>query len=221
MVRVGTIVTDRNNLVTSTTLRPISFLFYTLETIFNMFCLAYHITGFMAVDMHMLTWDRQIFHYVYLMTFYVFMVITLFQSINICSGHNPTFCMEILKSCLASLGFTMISILSMWDAERDAHLMYTGKEPVEGVYEKDKPVHPFAFYLLSQSIASLACGVLYMLHATILIDIKITAAHQGLTEGANSALVPIELYVLGKYVQSWLENYEWFNAFCSNERIDI
>ncbi|XP_070063622.1 uncharacterized protein [Drosophila virilis] len=109
----------------------------------------------------------------------------------------------------------------MWDAERDAHLMYTGKEPVEGVYEKDKPVHPFAFYLLFQSIASLACGVLYMLHATILIDIKITAAYQVLTKGAKSALVPIHIYVLGEYVQTRLEDYEWFHEFCSNERIDI
>nr|XP_032295631.1 uncharacterized protein LOC6629482 [Drosophila virilis] len=109
----------------------------------------------------------------------------------------------------------------MWDAERDAHLMYSGKEPVEGVYENDKPVHPFAFYLLFQSIASLACGVLYMLHATILIDIKITAAHQGLTEGSNSVFVPIDIYVLGDYVQSRFENYEWFHNFCSDERIDI
>ncbi|EDW67594.1 uncharacterized protein [Drosophila virilis] len=109
----------------------------------------------------------------------------------------------------------------MWDAERDFHLMYTGKEPVEGVYEKDNPVHQFAFYLLFQSIASLACGVLYMLHATILIDIKITAAHQGLTDGANSVFVPIDIYVLGEYVQTRLEDYEWFHAFCSDERIDI
>ncbi|XP_070063288.1 uncharacterized protein [Drosophila virilis] len=221
MDRVEAILTAWSKPTTSTTLRPISFLFYTLETIFNMFCLAYHITGFMAVDMHMLNWDRHNIQYIYLITFYVFMVITLFQSINICSGHNPTFCMEISKSCLASIGFTMISILTMWDAERDAHLMYTGKEPVEGVYENDKPVHPFAFYLLFQSIASLACGVLYMLHATILIDIKITAAHQGLTEGANLVYVPIDIYVLGEYVQTRLEDYEWFHNLCSYERIDI
>ncbi|XP_064550049.1 uncharacterized protein LOC135436391 [Drosophila montana] len=221
MVRVGTIITDRDIPTSSTTLRPISFLFYTLETIFNMFCLAYHIKGFMSVDMHMLTWDRHIFQYIYLLTFYVFMVITLFQSINICSGHIPTICMEIFKSCLASIGFTMISLLTMWDAERDFHLMYCGKEPVDGVYEKETPVHPFAFYMLFQSIASLACGVLYMLHATILIDVKITAAHQGLTEGANSLFVPIHIYVLGEYVQTRLEQYEWFHVFCSNKRIEI
>ncbi|EDW16634.1 uncharacterized protein LOC6575157 [Drosophila mojavensis] len=223
MVIVSTVIygQDSSDDSTTTTLRPVSFLFYTLESIFNMFCLAYHIKGFMAVDLYMLSWDRHLVFYVYLVTFYVFMVITLFQSINICSGHNPTIGMEIFKSCLASVGFISISILTMWDAERDFHLMYSGREPVDGVYETDRPVHPFSAFLLYQSVASLACGILYMLHATILIDVKLTAVNKVLTEGEDSMYMAIHIYVLGEYVQTKLEKYPWFYDFCSNQRIEI
>jgi len=30
-------------------LRPVLFVFYTLETVFNMFCMGYHISGFMTI----------------------------------------------------------------------------------------------------------------------------------------------------------------------------
>ncbi|XP_023174681.2 uncharacterized protein LOC111602016 [Drosophila hydei] len=223
MVRVSTIIYTRgvDELPTTTTLRPVSFVFYTLETIFNMFCLAYHIKGFMSVDLYMLKWDKRLIYYSYLVTFYVFMVITLFQSINICSGHNPTICMEIFKSCFASFGFIAISILTMWDAERDFHLLYSGHEPVEGVYDKVEPVHPFASFMLYQSIASLTCGILYMLHATLLIDVKLTAVNKVSTEEDESRFMAINIYVLGDYVQSKLEKYSWFHIFCSNNRIEI
>ncbi|ALC47607.1 CG34432 [Drosophila busckii] len=199
-------------------LRPIMFLFYTVETIFNMFCMAFHISGFMSVDLEMLPWEKQMIHYFYLVTFYVFMVLTLFQSINICTGHIPSLCMEICKASAASFAFTVIAVTTMWDAERDFHLLYRGTEPEEGVYQKDEPVHPFFHFMRSQSIASLACGILYLLHATILIDIKITAYYMRKAEGEY---LPLRLYVFGELVQDRLEKYEWFRDFSSSDQLHI
>ncbi|XP_068153692.1 uncharacterized protein [Drosophila tropicalis] len=203
-------------------MRPFLFVFYTLETIFNMFCMAFHITGFHSVDLSMLGWEKQAIHYFYLVAFYVFMVLTLFQSINICTGHTPTILMEIIKASAASCAFTVISLMTMYDAEKDFHLLYLGDEESDDVYIKDEPVHPFFQFMRNQSISSLTCGVLYMLHATILIDVKITSITEGkIYRDEESDYMPIPLYVFGQYVQAKLDSYEWFQEFRDNDRVNL
>ncbi|XP_022215469.2 uncharacterized protein LOC111069632 [Drosophila obscura] len=206
---------------TAGALRPVLFVFYTLENVFNMLCMAYHITGFMAVDLEMFAWEKQMMQYCYMVSFYVFMVLTLFQSISVCTGHTPTVCMEIIKSSAAASAFTLISITTMWDAEHDFHLMFSGEEPPqgEGEYQEDKPVHPFFSFMRSQAIASLSCGILYMLHATLMIDVKITAYYNGKSD--EGEYMPIPLYVFGRWIHGMLEKYQWFLEFCDNKQIDI
>ncbi|XP_016991553.2 uncharacterized protein LOC108053424 [Drosophila rhopaloa] len=203
-------------------LRPVLFVFYTLETVFNMFCMGYHITGFMTIDLSIFDWQEQAIHYFYLVTFYVFMVLTLFQSVNICTGHTPTLYMEIWKASAASFAFILISLTSMWDAERQFHLFVSLPEVHDHGntdYVEDPPVHPFFHYLQGQSISSLACGTLYLLHATIMIDVKLTAnLNRGQEKGSY---MPIPLFVLGRVIHSKLNRFEWFKEFCDNETIRI
>ncbi|BFF92298.1 uncharacterized protein DMAD_10384 [Drosophila madeirensis] len=204
---------------TAGALRPVLFVFYTLENVFNMFCMAYHITGFMAVNLEIFSWEKQMLQYCYMVSFYVFMVLTLFQSISVCTGHTPTVCMEIIKSTAAASAFTLISITTMWDAEHDFHLMFSGEEPSEGEYQVDKPVHPFFHYMRRQAIASLTCGILYMLHAALMIDVKITAYYNGKSD--DGEYMPIPLYVFGRWIHGILEKFPWFLEFCDNKQMDI
>ncbi|XP_017140229.1 uncharacterized protein LOC108154469 [Drosophila miranda] len=209
--------------VSAGALRPVLFVFYTLENVFNMFCMAYHITGFMAVDLKIFPVEKQMLQYCYMCSFYVFMVLTLFQSISVCTGHSPTVCMEIIKSSAAASAFTLISITTMWDAEHDFHLMFSGEESPEGEaeYDVDEPIHPFFHYMRSQSIASLTCGILYMLHAILMIDVKITTYYNGKSGEDEYEYLPIPLYVFGRWIHGMLEKYEWFLEFCTNTQINV
>uniref|UniRef100_A0A6P4DXQ7 Uncharacterized protein LOC108038088 n=1 Tax=Drosophila rhopaloa TaxID=1041015 RepID=A0A6P4DXQ7_DRORH len=201
-------------------LRPVLFLFYTLETVFNMFCMGFHIEGFMTVDMETLHWDGQSLQYFYLVTFYIFMVWTPFQSIGICTGHRHNVCVEIWKSLAAAIAFIIISLTTMWDAERQFHLFFdTEVKEVSGKYNAPVPVHRFFYYMRGQSISSLACGLLYMLHATIMIDVKLTTDLNNGEHGGNH--MPIPLFVMGGMVHRKLNSYEWFREFCENNTIDL
>ncbi|KAH8363655.1 hypothetical protein KR084_012757 [Drosophila pseudotakahashii] len=202
-------------------LRPVLFVFYTLETVFNMFCMGYHISGFMTIQLDSFSWDVQAVHYFYLVTFYVFMVLTLFQSVNICTGHTPTVCKEIWKASAAAVAFTLISLTTMWDAERQFHMFITlhdhDEPPNHGEFVEDQPVHPFFHFLRGQSISSLACGMLYLLHATIMIDVKLTTdLNKGQVKGDY---MPIPLFVLGRCIHARLNRFQWFRDFCENEPI--
>ncbi|XP_030371174.1 uncharacterized protein LOC115621619 [Scaptodrosophila lebanonensis] len=206
-------------------MRAVFFLFYTLETVFNMFCMAFNISGFMSVDLSILTWNKQMFHYLYLITFYAFTVLTLFQSINICTGHSPYLWLEIAKTCAAAFTFILVAILTMLDAEKDFHLMYLNGEPSTSteqteIFAIDKEVHPFFNFMRSQSIAALSCGVLYLLHATIVIDVYLTAKAAE-ADDPDETYMEIRLYVFGEYVHTKLEDYEWFINFNEERRMSI
>ncbi|XP_043655515.1 uncharacterized protein LOC122621643 [Drosophila teissieri] len=201
-------------------LRPVLFVFYTLETIFNMFCMGYHVTGFQVIEMHMFDWDAVAIQYSYLVTFTFFTMVTLLQSVSICTGNTPTVIVEIWKSSAAAIAFVLISLTTMWDAERQFYVFFLSKDFRENPithYVEDLPMHPFFYFLRGQSISSLACGILYLLHATIMIDVKLTNdRNQGESKGTY---MPIPLFVLGKFIHRKLSDYEWFREFCENEPI--
>ncbi|KQS52003.1 uncharacterized protein Dere_GG11769, isoform B [Drosophila erecta] len=180
-------------------LRPVLFVFYTLETIFNMFCMGYHISGFQVIEVHMFEWD---------------------ESVSICTGNKSTVITEIWKSSLAAIAFILISLTTMYDAERQFYVFFMEREVDEKhVHQllEERPMHPFFFYLRGQSISSLACGILYLLHATIMIDVKLT---HDLNQGANKGTyMPIPLFVLGRFIHGKLSRYSWFREFCENETI--
>ncbi|KAH8280858.1 hypothetical protein KR054_001723 [Drosophila jambulina] len=197
--------------------RPVLFVFYTLETVFNMFCLAYHISGFQSIEMDMFGMIEQLIHGCYLCIFYVFMVITLFQSINLCTGHSPKITIELIKTSSATIAFLFVSLATMWDAERQFYMFSHDPRPSKGPskFVTHDPVHPFFLYMRSQSISALACGVLYLLHTCLMLDYKLT------TEWSDNDYMPISLYVFGRWVHTKLESYKWFQDFASYEKITI
>ncbi|XP_039493360.1 uncharacterized protein LOC120452944 [Drosophila santomea] len=201
-------------------LRPVLFVFYTLETVLNMFCMCYHVTGFQVIKVHRFSWDAVAIHYIYLLTFTFFSMVTLLQSVSICTGNTPSVRLEIWKSSAAAIAFVLISLTTMWDAERQFYVFFLSSDVHENPvnqYLEDVPMHPFFFYLRGQSISSLACGVLYLLHATIMIDVKLTNdRNQGESKGTY---MPIPLFVLGKFIHRKLSEYEWFREYCENEPI--
>ncbi|KAI8044897.1 uncharacterized protein LOC128261445 [Drosophila gunungcola] len=196
-------------------LRPVLFLFYTLETVFNMFCMGYHITG-----METISWDGEGIQYLYLLTFHIFMVWTPFQSIAICTGDRPSVCLEIWKSLAGTFAFILVSLTTMWDAERQFHMFFdTSVEEIKGEYNALVPIHQFSYYMRGQSISSLTCGLLYMLHATIMIDVKLTSDLYN--SGKSPGPMPIPLFVMGPVVHNKLSTYEWFQEFCGSYSRDM
>jgi len=203
-------------------LRPVLFLFYTLETVFNMFCMGYHISGFQAVNLLDLGPDGQTIHYLYLVVFYGFMVLTPFQSVAICTGHTPNVLLEIYKASAGAVAFILISLTTMWDAERQSYLFFATivahdhDEHAYSEFREDLPNHPFFQFMRGQSISSLACGLIYMLHAAILIDVKLTSRFND-----HGRHAPIPLFVLGRAFHQKLNSYQWFREFCESNTIDI
>ncbi|KAH8232189.1 hypothetical protein KR032_001625, partial [Drosophila birchii] len=198
-------------------LRPVSFVFYTLETILNMYCLGFHISGFQGIKLVLFGVEAQLIHYLYLIIFYIFMVITLFQSVNVCTGHNPTITRELVKSTLATVAFFFVSLSTMWDAERQFYKFIEEPHKKEGTgkFTGFEPVQPVFIYMRSQSICALACGILYLLHTCILFDFHLT------TRNSNGEYMPMALFVFGKWVHTKLEKYEWFREFASDEAIKV
>ncbi|KAH8307895.1 hypothetical protein KR059_001906, partial [Drosophila kikkawai] len=203
----------------SGSLRPVLFVFYTLETVLNMLCMGFHVTGFQAIQLDQFGWEEQAMASFYLVIFYVFMALTLFQSINICTGHTPTITLELIKTSAATVAFLAVSLGTMWDAERQFYMF--GHDPEQEhsstKYINYEPVHPFFVYMRSQSISALACSVLYLLHTCLMFDYKLTQKRAN----SDESYMPISLFVFGRWVHTKLETYEWFKEFSSNDYIRV
>ncbi|KAM8705958.1 hypothetical protein ACLKA7_010284 [Drosophila subpalustris] len=205
-------------------LRPVLFLFYTVESVLNVLLMYFHIRGFLAQDLEFLPMAKQISHYFYSTCFYIFTVLTFFASINICTGNNYNICEEVVRTLAGFLTHIIISLMTLENAERDFHVMYIMVIQNEGV---EKPVHPFFEYMRSQAVCSLACGVTYLLHGILVIDVLLSGSETDTKQSDvsdndnNDEYVPVRLYVLGEMFHSRLEKYEWFNDFARGESIPI
>ncbi|KQS52004.1 uncharacterized protein LOC26526835 [Drosophila erecta] len=194
-------------------IRPMLFLFYTLETILNIICIGYHITGFQPLE-----WRGHEIHHLCLIVFHVFMVMNFFQSIAICTGRVPNVLVEICKASVAACAFILISLLTMWDVERQFSVFFVRpSELAQGEHKELPPVHPTFRYKKGQSISSLSCGLIYMLHAVILFDVRLTS--RLVVNGPQH--LPIPLFVLGRAFHRKMYKYEWFKEFCGNNTIEI
>jgi len=115
-----------------------------------------------------------------------------------------------------------ISLTTMWDAERQSYLFFATivahdhDEHAYSEFREDLPNHPFFQFMRGQSISSLACGLIYMLHAAILIDVKLTSRFND-----HGRHAPIPLFVLGRAFHQKLNSYQWFREFCESNTIDI
>ncbi|KAH8381425.1 hypothetical protein KR093_004518, partial [Drosophila rubida] len=200
--------------------RPVLFMFYTVESVLNMFLMYFHIRGFLTQPLDFLPIWKQINHYFYSASFYVFTVITFFASINICTGHNVSIIEEVVRTFCGFILHFFISLMTLENAERDFHMMYIMSVKNVGV---EKPVHPFFEYMRAQAVCSLIVGVAYLLHAILAIDVMLSSEETPQVDDVNddSEYVPVRLYVFGELVQSRLEKYEWFNDFSRGQRMPI
>lgn len=204
-------------------MRPILFQFYTIEILLNMVLMFCHIHGFLKQSLDFLPLWSHICHYFSWASFYIFTVLTIFASINICTGHQFCIFEEIVRTMVGFLLYIFISLMILENGERDFHLFHT-----RGEYqlEVEKPLHPVFSYMRVQALCALCCGVIYLLHGVIVIDVLISNKQrpdedESSSEGEPGAKIPVRLYVLGEIVQSRLQRYKWFNDFDLGEDLNI
>ncbi|XP_068155247.1 uncharacterized protein [Drosophila tropicalis] len=196
-------------------MRPFLFFFYMLETIMNIILMGYHVRGFLAIPA------------VFQGFFCVLTVLTLFASINVCSGNTPYIWNEINRCAVGAIGYIIISIMTMRDAENELWVLLDN--------EVEKPKHPFYMFMRGQSICALLCGTIYLLHFTIVLDFLLSKADDDQITSdfdldtdevdddaaSNDLIMPVKLYVLGEWFERRLAKYAWFEDFVDRRRLSI
>ncbi|EDW81022.1 uncharacterized protein Dwil_GK19182 [Drosophila willistoni] len=207
-------------------MRPFLFFFYMLETIMNIILMGYHVQGFLAIPA-VFEGFILVEKYLYLIMFYVLTVLTLFASINVCSGNTPYIWNEINRCAVGAIGYIIISIMTMRDAENELWVVLDN--------EAEKPTHPFYMFMRGQSICALLCGIIYLLHFTIVLDFLLSKSDEDqiITDydldkddveddaASNDLIMPVKLYVLGEWFERRLAKYEWFEDFVDRRRLSI
>lgn len=195
-------------------MRAVLFQFYTIETVLNLVLMFLQIRGFLSQPLEALSLQRQVAHYFFCGCFYAFTVLILFASINNCTAHPLSLCEEIVRSVVGFLLYVSISLKTLQVA--DSNILHAYVNDALGV---EKPVHPLFTYMHFQAVCALANGVTYLLHATIVVDVLLSNERGARNPNENSDeyevgdYVPVRVYFLSEWVQTKLEQYEWFQAF--------
>ncbi|XP_017482411.1 PREDICTED: uncharacterized protein LOC108371373 [Rhagoletis zephyria] len=187
--------------------------FKLLEVLLGIGCLTFHVLGFVQTD----PLPHNLF---YCGTFASFTVYSLLGILNICCGRGRNEIMEAIPTTLGALAHFGASLLSMYHAENDFQLLFLS--------DFEEPRHPFFFYCKAQSIAALATGGMYMLHATFAFDaLFIRPEPQRPEEGMEDVEIeeeiemvprhrrPIEMFVLGRLVHTKLMSFKWFQMIAA------
>ncbi|KAH8277536.1 uncharacterized protein [Drosophila bipectinata] len=206
-------------------MRPVLFVFYFVEILINMFLMYYHLTGFIYMNLNFLPLADELSHYFYLTCFYVFTVLTMFASVNLCTGHRTSILEEVLRPMVGFVVYTFCSLLTLADAESGFYIMYSRKTE-QNLNLPEAPLHPYLKLMRGQAVATLVCSVVYLLHGLIALDVLLsnedsdserdTSSDPSDDILAETNYVPVHLCVLGGTFQEWLENFEWFRDFTSH-----
>lgn len=136
-------------------MKEVSFFFRLVEFFLGAFCFCYHIKGVLIVE--------KINHVmIYCGTYFGFSYCALIMNIGMFFNYNTHILLEITITLLAAVSFLATSVLSMYFAEQDSHLMFL--TPNE---END---HEFFYVSKMQSAASLITGLFYLLHFFLAAD---------------------------------------------------
>lgn len=176
------------------------FLFKFLEVIMGCVCLSFHIISLDELE----PLPHVVF---YCGTFFGYTMISFFGTIGILLGRGPKPFMEAITNGLAATMFTLASMLSMYHAENDYHLMYLS--------DFEEPLHKYFYHCKSQSIASLAGAFLYLLHSMYAFDVVcITKRQVNIFEDEHEeARQPIRLYFISESIELYLEGFSWFRRY--------
>ncbi|XP_011191889.1 uncharacterized protein LOC105218169 [Zeugodacus cucurbitae] len=182
--------------------------FKILEVLLGIACLTFHVVGFLRNE----PLPHNLF---YCGTFASFMIYSALGILNNLFGRGPTARMEAVTTTLGAVMHFTASLLSMYHAENDFHLLF--------LTDMEEPNHRYFFYCKAQSIAALTTGGMYMLHATYAYDASFIrlkretpagVSDDGETEDEIEFVqrhrTHIEMFVFGKWVHTQLLSYEWF-----------
>lgn len=181
-------------------MQQVWFLFKFMEFALSCLCLAIHFMGLDDVE--------PIPHAViYCGTYFGFTLLTAFGSVGILLGRPAKPLMEAIISGTGALMFILASLLTMYHAERDFHLMYLS--------DFEEPLHGFFGHCKHQSIASLATGLLLLLHCVLAVDICwIRQPTMSIFEDENeAALQPLRLYFVSESAEGYLKQFQWFRRY--------
>lgn len=211
-------------------MRPVLFLFYFVEILINMFLMYYHLTGFIFIKLVFLPLTDELSHYFYLICYYVFTVLTMFASVNMCTGNSTRILEEVLRPLAGFIVYTICSLLVLADAEADFYIYHSHKTE-QHLNLPEAPMHPFLSQMRSQAVATLVCSVVFLLHGLIALDVLLSNEDSDSERETSSDLlddfvaqtdyVPVRLCVLGGGIQEWLENFKWFRDFISRKNPTI
>ncbi|XP_017113533.1 uncharacterized protein LOC108136720 [Drosophila elegans] len=194
-------------------MRPVLFLFYMIETMVNMFVIFVHLKGWTRID--------NLGHHLYLVFCYIFTVLTLFASINLCTGNHTSIVEEVVRPLAGFIVYTVCSLMILRDAESDFYILYADTKP-EDLILPEKPLHPYFQYMRAQATSTLVASLIYLLHCLIAVDVLLSNEDSDDERETSDELaeeldyVPVRLYVLGGTVQHWLEQFEWFQDFTTS-----
>ncbi|XP_065364775.1 uncharacterized protein LOC135957876 [Calliphora vicina] len=213
-------------------MKRVWFIFKIIESILGLCCLGYHARGFLNI-----TYIQD--HYTYVAVFGGFSLMAMFGCLSICLKEPVSALREGLFNIIAAIAFILVSMNSMYHAEKDFHLMYLSADVIDDIEEEhleeveltEQP-HPFFKYSKAQSVAALCCGSLFLLHAILAFDLAlIDSSDETLEddsedeyeeskaeEGGKGQRLPF--YVFGKNVHEWLNRYEWFNTLADAANIN-
>ncbi|XP_055390468.1 uncharacterized protein LOC129619305 [Condylostylus longicornis] len=164
--------------------------------IFGIICLVYHINGTLY------SVEPQPHTVFFCGTFVGFLIISLLSQIRMLLGATSPPIMESIIAVIGSIAYYFSAFASMYYAEKDFHLMYLSDE--------EEGRHEFFVICKSQSISSLVCGSIYLLHAVYAIDSCITQDDSGNCfddEIKFSPTGPIQLHL---FFRPWLEKINFF-----------
>ncbi|KAH8292257.1 hypothetical protein KR054_007691, partial [Drosophila jambulina] len=212
-------------------IRPVLFLFYTVETVVNIILIHFYLTAMEFIRTTELIDTKYIWYYSYLVFFYVFTVMTLFASVNVCTKNQPSILEEVLRPLVAFVVYTMLTLLALYDADTDFPYMFP-KTKNQDLLKPDEPVTPYFKLLRNQATASLACSVIYLLHCLIALDVMLSNEDEDseqeklsddydLMDKVEDDYQPVRLYVMGTHMQRWLESFKWFRDYISEGVEDI
>lgn len=202
-------------------MRQVLLLFYTLETFLNMMLVYVHVEGFIKQPMDFLPIISRITHYFYTSSFYIFTAATIWASTSVTTGHIYYTSEEIIRSFVGFLLYTIISLMTLNNAEKDFHLMYM---VIDESHAKEL-LHPFFQFMRFQAVLAIVTAVIYLLHCVIVIDVVLC----GLIQKADNVrhfdvhveYKPVHVYLLSKQLETYLEQYKWFLEFKHGAHMSI
>lgn len=174
-------------------------LFKFIEFVLGAICLGLHVNG---VGDELEPMPHIVF---YCGTFFGFTLIAIIGVLSILLRRPTTPIVEVIVNALGALAFIIASVVGMYHAEIDFHLMYLS--------DFEEPNHPFFRNCKQQSIASLSAGLVYLLHCIFAVDMACVKGH-GMVDAKNAeAVKPMRLYFICKPIHRKLEDIRWFRIY--------